>query len=46
MSFLLYLILFIALYRIFVKYISSNQIKEKKSKNGLKYQDAEFRDID
>ncbi len=46
MSILLYLILFMLIYRLFTKYINLSKIRNHKSKKGIEYQDAEFREID
>jgi|TARA_B110000263_G_scaffold112286_1_gene98103 hypothetical protein len=46
MQAILYFILFIFLYRALMRFISNPKIKETKNDKGIKYQDAEFKEID
>ncbi len=46
MSFFLYIVLFILIFRFISRYTSSPKIKKNKNNEEIKYQDAEFREID
>ena len=46
MSVLFYLILLVLLYKAVMKFIASPQIKKTENKKSIKYQDAEFEEID
>ena len=46
MQTILYIILFIFLYRTIMRLISNPKIRETKNNKGIKYQDAEFKEID
>ena len=46
MSVLFYLILLVVLYKTVMKFIASPQIKKTENKKSIKYQDAEFEEID